>query len=475
MSRTLTKWSCALLTAIGVPAMAQEPTPIEPGFEIIPVQAPATPAPRPAQGAPSTPASPPPRITQPATPRPGTRTPATTGTGPNFGLSSSGTSARSVELPTMYGDLGGLFGFSPYTVATLPGGQRVTVLPGQLARLPAGTTFNRDINGFAVVSSNPIVPLPDVNLPAGFREKLGQRETAVNTRLTSGSTSATDILVSGQDPQSHAGGLPVNTLRGAYKIGENESPRPTDRVYVTYNYFNDVNPTLRVPGLSVLNVHRQTFGIEKTFLDGDASIGFRLPLLQLTGPNDLDRGTVGDLSVILKFAWINNPLDVADDGTLIGGEVLSTGVVLTVPTGGAAAFSSQEPKIHPTVIQPFIGGIGTFGRTYAQFFSSLAIPTDDRDTAFAFNSLQFGYLLYRNPDARWVRSVTPLVEVHVNAPLNNRGIYKLPIGQADVVGFTGGATFAIGSRSFLNIGANTPVTGPRPYSMEAMAHLNVNY
>lgn len=477
MSRTLSKWTCALLTASawGLPATAQESAPIDPGSEILQTQAPATPQPRPAQSTPSTPASPPPRITQPATPRPGVRTPATTGSGFNLGLASSGTAARGIELPTMYGDFGGLFGFSPFTVATLPGGQRLTIAPGQSARLPAGTTFNRDVTGFAVVTSNPIVPLPDVPLPPGFREKLGQRETAVNTRLTSGSTSPTDILVSGQDPQSHSGGLPVNTLRGGYKIGENESPRPTDRVYVTYNFFNDVNPTLRVPGLSVLNVHRQTFGIEKTFLDGDASIGLRMPLLQLTGPNDLSRSSVGDLSMILKFAWINEPLEVANDGSFMGGDVLSTGLVLTVPTGGSAAFSALQPEIHPTVIQPFVGGIRIFGRGYTQFFSSIAVPTDDRDTTFLFNSLQLGYQLYWNPDARWVRSITPLVELHVNTPLNNRGLYKLPIGQADVVGFTGGATFAIGSRSFLNIGANTPMTGPRPYAMEAMAHLNVNY
>jgi hypothetical protein len=477
MSRTYAKWICALMaaSAMGWTARGQQPVVVEPGEELIPVQAPATPAPRPAQGTPGSPASPPPRITSPATPRPGVRTPATTGSGFNLGLASAGTAARPVELPTMYGDFGGLFGFSPYTVATLPGGQRVTLLPGQLARLPAGTTFNRNINGFAVQTSNPIVPLPDVPLPPGFREKLGQRETVVSTRLTSGSTSATDILVQGQDPQSHAGGLPVNALRGSFKIGENESPRPTDRVYVAYNYFNDVNPTLRVPGLAVTSVHRQTFGIEKTFLDGDASIGLRLPLLQLTGPSDLDRGTVGDMSVILKFAWINNPLDIAADGSLIDGEVLSTGMVITVPTGGAAAFSAQQPEIHPTVIQPFVGGIATFGRTYAQFFSSLAVPTDDRDTTFFFNSVQLGYMLYYNPDARFVRSVMPLIELHVNTPLNNRGLYKVPIGQSDIVGFTGGATIGLGSRSFLNIGANVPVTGPRPYAMEAMAHLNVLY
>lgn len=478
MPRKISKWTHALLASasLGGLTAAQEPLPVGPGFEIIPAQAPATPVPRPAQETPATPAAPPPRITTPATPRPGPiRTPATTATGSPLDLRSSGTAARPVELPTMYGDMGGLFGFSPYTTAILPSGQRTTLQPGQLARLPAGTTFNRDINGFAVVRTQPIVPLPDVPLPPGFREKLGQRETVTSTRLSSGTASATEILVAGQDPQSHAGGLPVNTVRGAFKIAENESPRPTDRVYVTYNFFNDVNMALRVPGLPVANVHRQTFGVEKTFLDGDASIGLRLPLLQLTGPDDIARSTVGDLSVILKFAWINNPLEIAPDGSFLGGEVLSTGLVVTAPTGGGAAFSSQHPEIHPTVIQPFVGGIGTFGRAYGQFFTSLAVPTDSRDTTYFFNSVQLGYQLFRNPDARFVRSVTPLVELHINTPLDNRGLNKLPIGAYDVIGFTGGATIGLGSRSFLNIGSNVPVTGPRPYAMEAMAHFNLNY
>ena len=50
-----------------------------------------------------------------------------------------------------------------------------------------------------VGTTSPIVPLPDVPLPPGFREKLGQREIAVNTTLPSGTQSSTDILVAGQE------------------------------------------------------------------------------------------------------------------------------------------------------------------------------------------------------------------------------------------------------------------------------------
>jgi hypothetical protein len=304
------------------------------------------------------------------------------------------------------------------------------------------------------------------------------RETIVAGSVARGTATNTELLLNGPNPRGNSGGLPVPVIRGAYKISENEGPRPTDRVYVTYNFFYDVNPGQRrgIPGLPITNVHRETFGIEKTFLDGDASIGLRLPLLQITGPTNLDRATVGDLSVILKFAIINNPFQATNDGSILGGEVLSTGIVVTAPTGGAAAFSAQDPQIHPTLLQPFIGGIKTFRRSYVQFISSIAVPTDSQDTTYMFNSLQAGYLLYRDPTGnRFVGSVTPIVELHINTPFNNRGSLRLPIGAVDIVSLTMGSSINLGSRSSLNIGTNVPLSGPRPYALESMIHLNVRY
>jgi hypothetical protein len=480
MARAIWKWThgLAATAAFALPAAAQVPSAVETAVhpDILQAQGPVTPTPRPPQTPGTVPATPPPGITAPVTPGGRPRTPVSTQSGMALGLTAAGTTARPVELPNMYGDMGGLFNYTPYTQGITPAGQRVTLLPGQTQRFPAGTVFNRDISAFSVLRTGTVIQLPDIPLPPGFREKLGERETLTATTLTSGQRSATDILVTGDVPKAHTGALPVNTVRGAFKIAENESPRPVDRVYLTYNFFHDVNSSLAVPGLPITNVHRQTLGFEKTFLGGDASIGFRLPLLQLTGPSDLDRATVGDLSIVLKYALINNPFEPTPDGTLSGGEVLSTGLVITTPTGGAAAFTAQDPQVHPTVIQPWVGGIVTFPRAYAQFFSSLAVPTDGRDTVFYFNSLQVGYLLYRDPTgSRYLSSVTPLAEVHVNTPLNNRGILRLPIAAVDQVSFTGGTTFGLGRRSFLNLGANVPVTGPRPYTVEAMAHLNILY
>jgi hypothetical protein len=449
---------------------------LEPEFSIQQVQATPAPALQPAP-APAPRPAPAPAPFTPTTPgTPGAvRSPVSTAA-PQLNLTSSGTSARPVELPNLYGDFQQFGTYSPFLQAITPTGQTVTVLPGQSQRFPAGTVFNQAVSGFNVLTTQPNVPFPDVPLPPGFREKLGQRETVVPGSLTRGSASTTDILVNGPEPRGNAGGLPVPVVRGAYKISENEGPRPVDRVYVSYNFFHDINPSLSVPGLPIINVHRQTFGIEKTFLDGDASIGLRLPLIQITGPSNLDRATVGDLSVILKFALINNPFQPTSDGSLLGGEVLSTGIVITAPTGGAAAFTAQDPIIHPTLIQPFIGGIKTFRNSYFQFISSIAVPTDSRDTTYMFNTMQYGYLLYRNPTGdRIVNSITPIAELHVNTPFNNRPFNRLPIGATDIISTTVGASLGIGSRSSLNVGTNVPISGPRPYTIESIIQLNVRF
>ena len=62
----------------------------------------------------------------------------------------------------------------------------------------------------------------------------------------------------------------------------------------------------------------------------------------------------------------------------------------------------------------------------------------------------------------------PTVEVHINTPLNHRGALDAsdPFGSPDMVAFTFGTTFGIGSRSSLALGYVRPVTGPRPFDYE---------
>src|SRR5262249_22216809 len=111
--------------------------------------------------------------------------------------------------------------------------------------------------------------------------------------------------------------------RSAYNIGDNESPRPQDRIYFDYNYFQNANGGGRLR----LDINRETFGVEKALFDNRVSMGIRLPFVQTSKSFSDEAGDdLGDLSVVLKYAFVNDQFT---------GRVLSTGLVITAPTGKA--------------------------------------------------------------------------------------------------------------------------------------------
>jgi hypothetical protein len=247
-------------------------------------------------------------------------------------------------------------------------------------------------------------------------------------------------------------GAPVAVARGAFKIAENGVARPEDRVFGTYNYYDNV--------LKTLNVHRQMVGFEKTFFDGAASLEMRLPFIQNDVQNSSDReDDIADLSFILKYAIVDQP-----------DRVLSVGVATTAPTGPVPTVLIVRPegfdRVHPWQIQPFIGYYRSFGNWYVQGFTSAMIPTDSRDAPWLFNDVGVGYFLYEG--SGMLRSIVPTVEAHVNTPLDNRG----DVGFADSIDLTAGSYFQFGERMTLGLAAGTPVTGPKLFSFEAIASLN---
>jgi hypothetical protein len=254
--------------------------------------------------------------------------------------------------------------------------------------------------------------------------------------------------------------------RAAFKITEDESPRPQDRAYLNYNlYYQIQNPFLN-PGGRAPDLHREMLGLEKTFLDGNASIGLRLPYLELTGNRDIEDSHISDLSVIFKYAFIN-------DRTT--GNVLSGGMVVTAPTGQELQVEG-ESSVRSTVLQPWVGYIYNVNRSwFLQGFSSLAVPTDARDVTLLFNDIGVGYRLYRsnNPDS-WLTGIVPVSEIHVNTPLNHRGLDHFPLGFQDSVNYTGGAYFYM-RKAVLGIAFGRPLTGPKPYDFEINTTLGWNF
>lgn len=345
----------------------------------------------------------------------------------------AGTEAAASFNPNMFGDLLTPVSFGPVTVQ-LPNGTTQQYVPG--TGYPAGTIFNAPVQ----LPNGTILP-PNTPLPAAF----------ANAPIT------------GQLPAFHAGALAF-VVRGAFKITENESPRPQDRVFGTYNAFFNVNTTDRSAGFPETDVHREVVGFEKTFLDGNASIGLRLPILQVRGDSSIGRDDIGDLSLILKGAIYNDAPS---------GNVLSVGLVVTVPTG-PSFFPTGIPDIHPTLFQPWIGGIYNLGNLYVHGFTSVVIPTDERDVTILFNDIGVGYFVYRD-QCGMIRSIVPTVEVHINTPLNHRGLEATPIGLPEIVDLTSGVTIGFGRRATLSLGIVKPLTGPEPFNVEAQAYLNYRF
>ena len=247
---------------------------------------------------------------------------------------------------------------------------------------------------------------------------------------------------------------------GAFKIAENESPRPQDRVYLNYNFYDDIKRDL-APGRE--DTHRETLGVEKT-LFGDASVGLRLPFFQGRDGHDF---TVGDLSFVLKYAPIH-------DQQL--GNALSLGLVVTVPTGEAPQrrVVKRGENVHAAYFQPFIGYVWNLGDLYLHAFHSVLVPTDADDATVLFNDIGVGYWAYRGGADQFLTGVIPTFEVHVNTPLRHRSASDLQ-RYRDTVDLTAGVHFELNKRYLLGLAAAAPVTNRGGFDFEVIANFNFRF
>jgi hypothetical protein len=250
------------------------------------------------------------------------------------------------------------------------------------------------------------------------------------------------------------------------RIADNESPRPEDRVFVTYRFNDDVNAVINPAGLAQADLHSEVIGFEKTLLSGSASVGLRVPFVQLSGDSNTDHTDVGDVTLILKYALLDNPHT---------GNVLSTGLALTVPTG-QGFHPGAGSEIHPVLLQPYVGYLWNWDRYFLHGFSSVQVPIDLRDVTVLANDFGVGCWLYRCPQGnRFVTAIVPTVELHVTTPLDHRGSESDPVGFPDLVDVMGGVRFSFFKRTSLGVAVGAPITGPRLFDIEATAQLNIQF
>jgi len=266
------------------------------------------------------------------------------------------------------------------------------------------------------------------------------------------------------------------------KIAENQSPKPQDRVFYSFNYYANVNQHVNLKfdlPISGVKVYRHILGFEKTFLDGNGSFGVRFPIDTVTAnpnfasssPVRTDTSTAaGDLSFFGKFIVAENP----DNGSLI-----SVGLAVGTPNG-PSRFGGAEylASLHSTTIQPFVGYIWNRDRFYIHGFTAIDTAASDRLATLVYNDIGLGYFLFQSdePDD-WLTAVVPTFEVHINSPLTHGDWNNTndPGAIPNIVNLTYGINFGFNRGSILTFALATPVTGPRPFDFEAMLLLNVFY
>jgi hypothetical protein len=286
---------------------------------------------------------------------------------------------------------------------------------------------------------------------------------------------------------------PLANLFSAVKIAENESPRPVDRVYSSFNYYNNLNKSRWTdPTQPIHNValYRSTFGLEKTFLNQSMSLGLRIPFNTIdaqgkefhlvpdpvTGslvPSGSDEGFTttlfGNISAIVKaVVWEDRE----------SGSLLSGGATLSFPT-------ASNVKIDPGMstvafMQPFGGFILNSGDLFIQGFSSLTVPLVSAQSIVLFNDIGVGYWLYRGGSGLF-NGVAPTLELHLATPLRQIDPTSAEFGAVDglrvfdVLDLTMGTTFLLSSGSTLGVGAVIPLTGPKPFDFEALVQFNYRF
>ncbi|HVJ67339.1 MAG TPA: hypothetical protein VM510_05105, partial [Caulifigura sp.] len=159
---------------------------------------------------------------------------------------------------------------------------------------------------------------------------------------------------------------PTSVNAFSQKISENNHPLPRDRVFYTFNYFNDaLKFDSSYDGFfgtssTTQSLLRHTLGVEKTFNEGDSSIEVRLPFNTGTSFSRTDTGQVWgyDGGTLGNVMLTGKTLIYEGDQFLA-----STGMGVILPTAADTRFRANSTTVtvdnSAVYLSPFLGSLWT--------------------------------------------------------------------------------------------------------------------
>jgi hypothetical protein len=391
--------------------------------------------------------------------------------------------------------------------------------PERLAALPGGGLFGRPACPPCPCPQTPGeaapgAPTPGVPTPAPAAPGPGQAPSAPqpapqanepsNNALASSLGAAEAPAAAAPNMMGDAGGLSAlveiapgryatSPLAGgarSFKISENDSPLPQDRVFFDYNHFQNGIQL----GSGFANLDQFTFGVEKTLLEGLASVELRAPFAdglsanQPAGAYGAQGYQFGDMTLALKV-----PLQQCDN------YIISAGCAVTLPTASDAnytqtgivnTFTTANYLIHNNSVHllPYVGAEWDINDCwymigFAQFdfdangyrvdetpAAGLALgPTSSSryfDQNLVYVDLGIGNWLYRAPCAPILTGIVPSVELHYTGTLQNaytvnEALTGVPavtnLANQNILDLTAGVHFLFGPLTDLTVAAVAPL------------------
>lgn len=284
------------------------------------------------------------------------------------------------------------------------------------------------------------------------------------------------------------------------KIAENNKALPMDRVYCSYNHFQNAlqGSSFEAPPRDI-SLDQYTMGLEKTFRDGLWSCDLRMPFSGAYRYNapDVGAGTghFGNLAVTLKRRLYTT------DTCL-----MAAGLGVSIPTGsdGTGHVNRVPYVLHNDTVAllPWVGFLSDrFDPLFVQGFLQVDVPLNgDRvrlgdeilgkynEQTLMYLDLEMGYWLFRNRNGGLLTAMAAMLEFHYTTTLQNTDLVAGSVGggslsvvnvanRVDVVNMTVGLHTEITELTHLSVGAVFPldIYPDRFFDSEIQVFLNRYY